>query len=261
MRLLAIVTAFAVLGLTACGGGGTTTIIEKTVTESGSSETTSTYPPFTYKQGFVVEPRFYSLVQDGSLLGKELSWEEWGKPTATAAGTIEERNWKSSDPNARRVYGGSIIASNLERCKGRSYYTEVTVQVPPNAVYVPEKPSQLATPCRLFQSIQEEEEETLAAPEPSQVSSADELRDAAIAEGVSCAAYGGQICRLTVEVSTADPNWGAVHIAPKPGHAGVQMDSASFIKRGGEWVLVQVGNGGGCEVPTAIREELKLDCF
>lgn len=267
MRItISALAAVALVALSGCGGGGTTTIIEKTVIESAAEPATanSTYLPSPAYEKKFVKPKFYSFTADGSLVGKELSWDGWGTPTATAHGTIDERNWASSDPNARRSYSGSVVASGLEECKGRSYYTEVLAQVPANAVYVPEKPSQLITPCRSFQSIQEEEEATAAppTPEPSQASSADELRAAAIAEGISCASYGSEVCQLSVEVSVTDPKWGAVHIEPRPGHESqVQSDSASFIKRGGEWVPLQVGNGGGCEVPTAIREELRLDCF
>jgi hypothetical protein len=157
MRLAATASGIAaVLVLSACGGGGSTTIVERTVTESGSRHANATFLPFPYKQGAVVEPRFFSFVEDGSLLGRGLSWEHWGSPTAKATGIVEERNWASSDPNARRVYRGSLIASGLERCKGRSYYTEVTARVPANAVYVPEKPSQLITPCRSYQTIEAE---------------------------------------------------------------------------------------------------------
>lgn len=161
MRLT--ITAFAavaMLAFSACGGGGSTTIIQKTVTESASesSQADSTYLPSPYDQRMYVEPTFYSFVEDGAIEGKGLNWERWGSPIATATGTIEERNWASGDPNDRRSYRGSVVASGLEKCKGRSYYTEVVAQVPANAVNVPEEASQLITPCRSYESIQKETE-------------------------------------------------------------------------------------------------------
>lgn len=50
-----------------------------------------------------------------------------------------------------------MLARGLEECRGRGYYTEVLAEVPPDAVYVPTKASQLTTPCRSFEDILQEE--------------------------------------------------------------------------------------------------------
>jgi hypothetical protein len=72
-------------------------------------------------------------------------------------GTIDERDFSSGDFNDPPTYPGAVLARGLEECRGRSYYTEVVAEVPPDAVYVPEKASQLTTPCRSFDEIQREE--------------------------------------------------------------------------------------------------------
>ena len=159
VRRLTTAFAVAVIGLTGCGGGGTTTVINKTVVtepQAGSNRAALTYLPSPWIERKYVEPAFYSFVVDGSLLGKHLTWKRWGSPIATGTGTIEERNWASGNPRDRRSYRGSVMASGLERCKGRSYYTQVVAQVPSNAVYVPEEATQLTTPCRTFRSTEEE---------------------------------------------------------------------------------------------------------
>jgi hypothetical protein len=158
------------LGFGGCGGGGTTTVVHETVvteSEADANRAASTYLRSPAFEKRYVEPGDYSFVVDGSLVGKDLTWEGWGSPIATGTGTIEERNWASGDPSDRRSYRGSVVASGLEKCKGRAYYTEVVAQVPSNAVYVPDEATQLTTPCRSYNSIQQEKSpkrESQAAP-------------------------------------------------------------------------------------------------
>lgn len=89
------------------------------------------------------------------------------------------------------------------------------------------------------------------------------LRQVAEEDGVSCAAYPPGSCQTKAQISEIDPNWGASYIGPKPGYEGeIQPDKASFRRSSsGQWMPVQVGNGGGCKVPQPIRDELNLDCY
>jgi hypothetical protein len=144
---------------TGCGGG-TTTVIEKTVVSDGSSTSSSSTPTFLKAVAFehlYVEPKAYPFSADGSLVGTDLTWEDWDSSTATGRGKIEERDFSSGEFNDRPTYPGAVVARGIEECRGRNYYTEVVAEVPPDAVYVPSKASQLTTPCRSFESIQAEE--------------------------------------------------------------------------------------------------------
>lgn len=132
--------------------------------EKVSTSATSSSPPAkpallklpTYEHE-LVEPSNYSFAVDGSLAGTNLKWEGWGSRTATGTGIIEERDI-SGDHQDSRHYPGTVIATGLEECKGRDYYTEVSANVPPNAIYVPEETTQLTTPCRPQTSVQAEAE-------------------------------------------------------------------------------------------------------
>lgn len=88
------------------------------------------------------------------------------------------------------------------------------------------------------------------------------VQEVADAQGVSCAAYPPGSCRTEIRVSQADPTWAALYIGPQTGYEGrVQSDSASFHRSPeGMWTVVQVGNGGGCQVPEPVRSELHLGC-
>lgn len=97
---------------------------------------------------------------------------------------------------------------------------------------------------------------------PASQGTALELKHAAIAEGTSCGGYGSEICRLSIEISTIDPDWGAIHVVPRIGHESeMQTDSAAYYFHRGEWRLIQAGNGGGCDVPQRIADELGLACY
>lgn len=89
------------------------------------------------------------------------------------------------------------------------------------------------------------------------------LREIAKENGVSCAIYRPGSCQVEVRISKIDPSWGASYIGPRPGYNGeVQPDKASFRRSSaGQWKVVQIGNGGGCEVPQPIRDELNLGCL
>lgn len=162
MRRLIALACPGLLALIAFGcGGGTTTVIEKMVVTKASNEVTTSAPTFLKAVAFehlYVEPELYPFSADGSLVGRNLTWEGWGSATATGRGKIEERDFSSGDFNDRPTYPGAVVARGLEECRGRSYYTEVVAEVPPDAIFVPSEASQLTTPCRSYKSIQAEEQ-------------------------------------------------------------------------------------------------------
>jgi hypothetical protein len=142
--------------LTGCGGGDTTTVIERVVTSEPAAEKPALLKLPTYEH-WLVKPATYSFAVDGSFVGKSLSWRDWGSPTTTGTGILEERDF-SGDFNDRRRYRGAVIATGREECNGRDYYTEVEARLPANAIYVPEESTQLSTPCRSDDSIRRERE-------------------------------------------------------------------------------------------------------
>lgn len=158
---IALVAAAAVLMVSGCGGGATTTVIERVERPAKAEASTKPSKPALLKlptyEHELVEPATYSFVVDGSFVGAHLNWEGWGTQTATGTGIIEERDFNGGF-NDRKHYPGTVIATGLEECKGRDYYTEVSANVPPNAIYVPEETTQLTTPCRSYESIQAEAE-------------------------------------------------------------------------------------------------------
>lgn len=107
-----------------------------------------------------------------------------------------------------------------------------------------------------------------AAANASRVPSAKE-REAVLDAGngrVSC--YGGEppypadTCFLKVRISTARKGWAAVYVRPtRKGRGTVQPDVATVKKVRGRWRISQVGNGGGCGVPAAVRRDLKVACY
>lgn len=160
------------LAAAGCGGGGTTTVIEKVEAGATSSppsqaaEKPALLKLPTYEHE-TVEPSIYSFVVDGSFAGAHLKWEDWGSQTATGTGIIEERDFNGGF-NDRKRYPGTVIATGLEECKGRNYYTEVSANVPPNAIYVPEETTQLTTPCRSYESLKAEAEPEVEEGEPEE---------------------------------------------------------------------------------------------
>lgn len=103
----------------------------------------------------------------------------------------------------------------------------------------------------------------LAAALPAQAARAPNARErAAILRVAPHPAYRHGTYRRVVRVSTVSVAWAAVYIAPTRGHAReVQADVASFSRRRGRWHLHQVGNGGGCHMPRAVRRDLRLACY
>jgi len=65
-----------------------------------------------------------------------------------------------------------------------------------------------------------------------------------------------------VIVAERFPRWGFVHFAGIPPVCGASIsDVISVRKIDGRWRRHQFGNGGGCRMPTAVREDLRLHCW
>jgi hypothetical protein len=76
----------------------------------------------------------------------------------------------------------------------------------------------------------------------------------------ACIAQG--ICRIKVRISTENSRWAGVYIRPKQGYADqVQADAGSLFRRNHRWRIHQLGNGGGCDVPREVAEDLRLACY
>ena len=152
MRVLVrgAITLLAVGAAVAAGGcgGGSTTIINKTVTTQASSTTSTTSASIKVfmmdpgSQRFVA-PTEFSFNVDGAVVGKQLHWTDWGAPTATATGTVAERDFPDQ---AGAEFQSTIKLSQLLACKGAQYYTHATIPVPANAPFKPNV-NPLPTPC------------------------------------------------------------------------------------------------------------------
>lgn len=149
MAVVALAVVVLVLALGGSDGGETVS----TVANEGEPASVQTYLPKIGYEGNEVEPRLYGFSVDGSLFAKQLIWTGWGASKATGRGKIGERNWSSGDPTDIIAYPGSVVASRPEDCNGKRYYTRVVALVPENAVYVPDRPTELTTPCRSYGSI------------------------------------------------------------------------------------------------------------
>ena|SRR5688572_2238851 len=76
-----------------------------------------------------------------------------------------------------------------------------------------------------------------------------------------CQAYPEGSCKLVVRVSTENQRWAAAYVRPTRGNEDVvQRDVASLERRNHRWRVHQIGNGGGCQVPPAVDEDLHLFC-
>src|SRR4051794_12875495 len=71
--------------------------------------------------------------------------------------------------------------------------------------------------------------------------------------GVSCDAFPGMRCHRTIKVSTVNERWAASYVSGGP---GVQGGVASLERKNHRWRIHQVGNGGGCDVPSAVARDL-----
>jgi hypothetical protein len=141
-RLLLPALALLFAGALASCGGGSTTTVERTVKVMKTRKAPATLLPDVLGQNHV-EPPTYSFSADGDLVMKNLRWQDWGQSRARARGRIDEH------PASGLIdsFTGSIEAFAPVNCHGRRYYTEVFARVPPQAPFVPEGPTKLATPC------------------------------------------------------------------------------------------------------------------
>jgi hypothetical protein len=84
----------------------------------------------------------------------------------------------------------------------------------------------------------------------------------AVEQRGGCSAYPPGSCHMVVRVSTVRHGWAAADIWARPGREGtVQPDVASVRHKRGRWRVHQIGNGGGCGVPQAVRRDLRLRCL
>jgi len=75
--------------------------------------------------------------------------------------------------------------------------------------------------------------------------------------GVSCSAWPGLRCHRKIKISTKRQTWAAAYITGRQ----VQGDVASLHRKHHKWRVHQIGNGGGCGVPSKVRADLKLACY
>lgn len=139
--LLPALAAAIALALASCGGGSTTTV-ERTVTVMKTRQAPTTLLPDVLGQNHV-EPTNYSFSADGDLTMANLRWRDWGQSRAHARGRVDEH----PASGLLDSFAGSMEAFAPVRCHGRRYYTEVFAKVPPQAPFVPERPTKLDTPC------------------------------------------------------------------------------------------------------------------
>jgi uncharacterized membrane protein len=80
-------------------------------------------------------------------------------------------------------------------------------------------------------------------------------------KGQNCDIYPAGSCRVRIKVSSENQSWAAAYILPTPGHEGtVQGDIVSLVRKHHRWRVHQVGNGGGCDVPSPVVRDLHLFC-
>ena len=76
--------------------------------------------------------------------------------------------------------------------------------------------------------------------------------------GFSCDVFPDVRCTRKIRVSTVNERWAAASIKGDP--SVVQQAAASALRKNHRWRVQQVGNGGGCDAPSAVREDLNLGC-
>lgn len=74
--------------------------------------------------------------------------------------------------------------------------------------------------------------------------------------GFDCSFVAGS-CHRKIKVSTKRQTWAAAYISGSQ----VQGDVASLHRKHHKWHVHQIGNGGGCGVPSKVRDDLKLACY
>lgn len=127
--LAAILILAAVLTLGGCGGGGTTTVIERTVTERSEAASPERSPAFlklpTY-EAWTMEPEIYSFGASGNPAGHDLVWTGWGTDRAEGRGSLWTRRFEGgNNPSDYDKAPATIVATALEECGGRRFYTRV----------------------------------------------------------------------------------------------------------------------------------------
>jgi hypothetical protein len=73
--------------------------------------------------------------------------------------------------------------------------------------------------------------------------------------------YGRECVAFALRVSTVDSRWAAVTVQRTKRSCNVQGDVESFHRGSAGWRRHQLGNGGGCNMPAAVRDDLRLACY
>jgi hypothetical protein len=73
--------------------------------------------------------------------------------------------------------------------------------------------------------------------------------------------YGRECVAFALRVSTVDSHWAAVTVRRAKRTCDVQGDVQSFHRGRSGWRSHQLGNGGGCNMPAAVRDDLRLACY
>jgi Family of unknown function (DUF6636) len=142
-------TAGAAIALIAGCGGGSSTVVQK----AGSPVV---YLPASGIEGRYVEPPEYSFYVDGALIGKGLEWNVWGSSVTRGVGTLDERAPEAQGADERVTHPGFLLASGIEACRGKRYYTEISAHPTGGSFPVPRNPTQLLTPCRTAADVERE---------------------------------------------------------------------------------------------------------
>jgi hypothetical protein len=109
-------------------GGGSTTIVRKTVTTKASttaSPTGDAARTFMMDLGNArsVAPAEFAFSADGAIVGEHLHWTNWGGPTATARGIVNERNVHTDDAGLGRqdemIENQTAVLAKLESIERR----------------------------------------------------------------------------------------------------------------------------------------------
>lgn len=104
-------------------------------------------PTYVERGGFntyLQHPTTLTFSVDGDLAGLRLRWTHWGASTATARGSVYER--EGYPTYGSKTVPGTIVLSALRRCGAASYYTRYTIHAIGPLPFRPPS-NRLLTPC------------------------------------------------------------------------------------------------------------------
>lgn len=79
--------------------------------------------------------------------------------------------------------------------------------------------------------------------------------------GFDCDIYPPGSCRLEIRISTENERWAGAYIRARHDDPQVQPEAGSLEHKHHRWTVHQVGNGGGCNVPSRVAKDLHLECY